>query len=81
MADALLKLPDVLARTGHSKSSWYAAIAKGQAPVARKRGTASLWIQSEIDAYVEAEKQRLPKMGPSMGRRRKDKKKPLESAA
>jgi len=37
---ALLRLPQVLARTGYSRSGWYKGIAEGRAPASVKRGRA-----------------------------------------
>lgn len=60
---ALLRLPQVLARTGYSRSGWYKAIAEGRAPQPVKRGRASLWRSDAIAALIERES-----MGPGMGR-------------
>lgn len=68
MADeALLRLPKVRDRTGLSTSGIYAAMADGRFPLPKKRGRTSLWVKSEIDAWVEAEIKRLPRMGEDMG--------------
>lgn len=58
----LLRLPQVLARTGYSRSGWYKAIAEGRAPQPVKRGRASLWRSDAIAALIERES-----MGPGMG--------------
>ena len=50
----LLKLPAVLARTGGSKSSLYAEIAADLFPPPIKRGSASLWLDKEVDDFVIA---------------------------
>ena len=52
---ALLRLPQVLARTGYSRSGWYKAIAEGRAPQPVKRGRASLWRSDAIAALIERE--------------------------
>jgi predicted DNA-binding transcriptional regulator AlpA len=71
----LLRLAGVLAMTGHSESSWYRAMADGSAPRPLKRGAVSLWPESEIAAYIQQQKQTLPRMGQSMGARRQPNKK------
>ena len=55
MDKQLLRLPSVLARTGVSRASWYAAVKKGLAPgpVKLSGGRAAAWVSTEIDAYIE----------------------------
>jgi predicted DNA-binding transcriptional regulator AlpA len=60
---ALLRLPQVLERTGYSRSGWYKAIAEGRAPEPIKRGRSSLWRSDLIDALIQRES-----MGQGMGR-------------
>lgn len=81
MSETLLRLAEVLRRTGHSRSSWYGAMMAGDAPRPKKRGTVSLWVESEVQAVIDRDVATLPRMGQSMGPRTKTKKKPLESAA
>jgi prophage regulatory protein len=63
VADGVLRLPQVMALVGLSKSSFYAMQAAGTFPAsfvvgARARG----WLRSEIAAYVErCAKRRTPK--------------------
>lgn len=54
MDKQLLRLPSVLARTGVSRASWYAAVKKGLAPgpVKLSGGRAAAWVSTEIDAYI-----------------------------
>lgn len=55
MYKQLLRLPSVLARTGVSRASWYAAVKKGLAPgpVKLSGGRAAAWVSTEIDAYID----------------------------
>ena len=53
MSESLLRLPEVLRRTGHSRSSWYAEVLAGRAPRPVKRGKASLWLESEVQAVID----------------------------
>lgn len=53
MQNTILRLPAVIARTGHPKSTIYAKIAAGEFPQSIKIGArASGWIEAEINAYV-----------------------------
>lgn len=56
---SLLRLPDVLRRTGYSRAGWYKAIAEGRAPQPLKRGAVSLWPSDVIDNYVRDEISKL----------------------
>lgn len=50
-----MRLPEVLALCGKSRSSIYAAIKKGEFPAPVKLSTrSSAWIQSEIAAWAES---------------------------
>jgi predicted DNA-binding transcriptional regulator AlpA len=60
---ALLRLPQVLARTGYSRSGWYKAVAEGRAPAPVKRGRSSLWRSDLIADLIDRES-----MGQGMGR-------------
>jgi prophage regulatory protein len=52
----LERLPDVLTRTGDSRSRWYAKVKQGTAPQPVKLGQrAAAWVASEIDAYIDAQ--------------------------
>lgn len=81
MSDSLLRLDEVKRRTGYSVSGLYEAMARGDFPRPLKRGAVSLWVESEVQAVIDADIKRLPRMGPSMGARAPRKKKPLQSAA
>jgi prophage regulatory protein len=50
-----MRLPEVLALCGKSRSSVYAAIKKGEFPAPVKLSTrSSAWIRSEIAAWAES---------------------------
>lgn len=52
----VLRLKQVLERTGKSRSAWYADLAKGLAPSSILIGARSVgWLESEIDAYISAQ--------------------------
>lgn len=51
----LIRLREVLHRTGVSRSTWYAWIAQGKAPSPVALGSASAWIQQEVEAWIEAQ--------------------------
>lgn len=50
----LLRLPEVLRRTGMSRSWIYKAIACGAFPKHHKIGRASAWHAAEVDAWINA---------------------------
>jgi prophage regulatory protein len=50
----LLRLPDVQARVPLHRATIYAMVKAGEFPAPRKLGTASLWPEDEIDAWVVA---------------------------
>ncbi|UJJ56836.1 MULTISPECIES: helix-turn-helix transcriptional regulator [Rhodanobacter] len=50
----LLRLRDVLYRTGMSRSRVYAHMAEGQFPRLVKLGRSSAWLESEIEAWIAA---------------------------
>lgn len=53
MSRNILKLPDVMKKTGLSKAGLYALIQKGKFPRPVKLGTrASGWIDDEIDDWI-----------------------------
>lgn len=49
-----LILPAVMAKTGLSKSTIYAAIEKGTFPGRARAGGRSIWLEEEIDAWIAA---------------------------
>lgn len=77
LAARLLLLPEVRQRTGKATSTIYAEMAAGTFPRPLKRGRQSVWVESEVQAVIDREIATLPRMGPSMGARRKTTKKPL----
>lgn len=80
MSESLLRLADVRRRVALSSSTIYARMAAGDFPMVRRDGGIAFWLESEIDAYIETVKARAS-LGPSMGRRRPETKKPLQSVA
>lgn len=53
MAESLLRFPQVKVRTGLSRSSIYAAIARGDFIKPVKLGARSVgWPESEVDAWI-----------------------------
>lgn len=81
MSESLLRLPEVLRRTGMSRSGVYAGMLAGTFPRALKRRSTPLWIESEIDTWILGQVQTLPRMGRKMGRDRQPKEKAANSAA
>lgn len=57
--ERFLRIDQVLDRSGHSKTTLYEAIKRGDYPAPVKRGRTSLWIESEIDEAIAREAQRL----------------------
>jgi prophage regulatory protein len=47
-----LKLPDVQAKIGLKKTEIYARIKAGEFPAPIKLGTASRWVEDELDAWM-----------------------------
>ncbi len=55
MAEALLRLPAVIARTGCSRPTIYKAIARGDFPTPIKLGARAVaWQESQIEQWVQA---------------------------
>lgn len=53
---SLIRLPEVKARTGLSRSSIYAAMQRGEFPQTVPLGRRAVaWIESEVDAHIEAQ--------------------------
>lgn len=73
---ALLRLPQVLARMGCSRSGWYKAIAEGRAPQPIKLGRSSAWRSDEISALIDS-----LSMGHGMGRNPGESAEPSNRAA
>jgi prophage regulatory protein len=68
MSDSFLRMADVRRRVALSTSTVYARMAAGDFPQVRRDGGIAFWLESEIDAYIEAVKARAS-VGPRMGRR------------
>ena len=55
MKQPLLRFPDVINRTGLKRSSIYTRLKEGTFPKPIKIGERAIaWIESEIDAYINA---------------------------
>jgi prophage regulatory protein len=53
--ERLLRLPDVMAKTGLGRSTIYRRITDGTFPNARKLGEGAVrWKQTEIDAWIDS---------------------------
>lgn len=75
MGESLLRIASVIERTGLSRSGVYAGMMAGTFPRSLKRASTPLWIESEVQAWIDQQIATLPrterKMGRSMGRARK----------
>lgn len=49
----LLRLQDVMAATGVARTFIYAAIKQRRFPAPVKAGSASLWVEAEIQAWIQ----------------------------
>lgn len=65
-AESLLPMAEVRKRVGLSQSMIYRLIAEGHFPKPGKFGTRSLWVESEVAAWI-AERIRRRNMGQNMG--------------
>lgn len=81
MSESLLRIATVIQRTGLSRSGVYAGMMAGTFPRSLKRGSTPLWIDSEVQAWIDQQIATLPRMGESMGSGRKPKEKAAKSAA
>lgn len=52
--ESLLRLPNVIRRTGLCRARVYALIKEGKFPSSIKVGASSMWVGSEIDAWIRA---------------------------
>jgi prophage regulatory protein len=51
----IIRLPDVVQRTGYKRSTIYRKVRKGEMPAPIKLGDrASGWLESEINAWIES---------------------------
>lgn len=59
MAKKFLRLPSVIDRTGYSRSSIYALVAKGEFPrMYRLGGRAVAWLESEVEEWIDQRSKR-----------------------
>lgn len=49
----LMKLPEVLMRTGIQRSSLYKLVKERRFPPPAKCGGASLWVEAEVEAWIQ----------------------------
>ena len=69
MAQTILRLPDVKARTGLSRSTIYLRLAEGSFPRPVSLGARSIgFVEAEIDAWVDERIRARPDMGRKSGR-------------
>lgn len=54
MADVLIRLAEVMRRTGLKKTAIYARIAAKTFPAPVRDGGASLWVEAEVQAHIDA---------------------------
>ena len=66
MSESLLPMAEVRKRVGLSPSMIYRLIGQGEFPAPGKFGTRSLWVSSEVDAWI-TERIQLKNMGRNMG--------------
>lgn len=76
----LLRLADVLARSGYSESGLYEAMARGEFPRPRKRGATAVWVESEVSEAIARQIRELPVAEPQDRRRREKRQQPPEAA-
>lgn len=67
----LLRLRDVLARSGYSESSLYEAMARGEFPRPRKRGATAVWVEAEVSAAIARQIRELPIAEPQSTRQKR----------
>lgn len=68
MSESLLPMAEVRKRVGLSPSMIYRLVSEGRFPAPGKFGTRSLWIESEVSAWI-ADRIKLRNMGRNMGDR------------
>lgn len=69
MAQTILRLPDVKARTGLSRSTIYLRLAEGSFPRPVSLGARSIgFVEAEIDAWVDERIRARPDIGGKSGR-------------
>lgn len=67
----LLRLRDVLARSGYSESGLYEAMARGEFPRPRKRGATAVWVEAEVSAAIARQIRELPVAEPQATRQKR----------
>lgn len=67
----LLRLRDVLARSGYSESGLYEAMARGEFPRPRKRGATAVWVEAEVSAAIVRQIRELPVAEPQTTRQKR----------
>lgn len=68
VSESLLPMTEVRKRVGLCPSMVYRLVSQGRFPKPGKFGTKSLWVESEVSAWI-AERIRLRNMGRNMGER------------
>ena len=69
----LLRLAEVLARSGYSESGLYEAMARGEFPRPRKRGAVAVWVEAEVSEAIARQIRDLPVAEPQSTRPRRQK--------
>ncbi len=54
MSERLLRLPEVMTRVGVRRSTLYREMERGTFPRPRKIGRASVWPESEVEAWIDS---------------------------
>lgn len=69
----LLRLPDVITKTGFKRSSIYAFIKQGKFPAPKLLGVRAIgWVEADIDAWIDGRVQQNKRNGSEVGANRKD---------
>ena len=53
MSNKFLRLPEVMKLTGMSRPTIYLRISKNQFPRQTKNGRISVWLEADIDAWID----------------------------
>lgn len=53
MSDRFLRLPAVIAKVGLQRTAIYGKIQAGDFPPPIKLGSASVWLESELDGWIQ----------------------------
>lgn len=76
----LLRLAEVLNRSGYSESGLYEAMARGEFPRPRKRGATAVWVESEVSEAIARQIRELPVAEPQATRSRRKRETPPKAA-